>query len=119
MLEAEHRLQASFGASLLEQNARVVLRNAINGPFELDPSEYSFWKLQFKLKWEEGYYNPDKLKPFADKLIWAFTELDYKEPEKEAQLLLQIIDSIFISILRDGKGKQELFQQFLLNKYQV
>jgi len=87
---------------------------AANNKMEID-----FWKLQFKLKWEVEYNNPHKMKPIIDKLTWAFSELGYEDPEKEAALLNQIIDSISIGILRDGNEPQGQFKLFLLEKYKV
>ena len=59
------------------------------------------------------------MKPLMDKLIWAFTERGAEEPEKEAQLLNQILESLSIGILRDGLHTQEPLKPFLLKKYKV
>lgn len=119
MEDVEVRISRLFGPILFEEAPRKVIRKTILLPFKVDPAEYDYWKLQFKLKWEQEYNNPEKMKPLIDKLTWAFTELGRKEPEKEALLLNQIIDSISIGILRDGLESQAPFKDFLLDKYQV
>ena len=117
--DAEIRISRIFAPIIFEENPKLVIRNAISIPFTVDQSESDFWKLQFKLKWEEGYNNPNKMKPLIDKLAWAFSEMGYEEPENEARLLNQIVESISIGILRDGIKPQEGFRSFLLDKYKV
>lgn len=119
---AQQRLNEVFAHILFENDPKEVLRKTISLPYQVahkNKSEVNFWKLQFKLKWEVEYNNPNKMKPVIDKLIWAFSELNYEDPEKEAVLLNQIIDSISISILRDGMEPQEPFKLFLLEKYKL
>jgi len=106
--------------NILEQNeAKSVIRKTIELPFSINKTEYDFWKLQFKLKWEEEYNNPQKMKPLVDKLTWAFAELNYENPPLEAQLLSQILDAISIEILKGNFNNQNQFKQFLINKYAV
>ena len=71
------------------------------------------------MKWEQEYYNPEKMKPLVDKLAWAFKELNYEQPNLEAKLLEQTIESISTGILRDGKEIQMPFKNFLLAKYKL
>lgn len=117
--DAEQRLQKLWVDVLLEEDPELVIRKAIELPFKVDQAEYGFWKLQFKLKWEEAYYRPEKTKPFVDRLTWAFRALRYEQPELEARFLEQAIDAIGTSILRDGKEIQGPYRDFLLKKYGV
>lgn len=119
MEDVESRIAQLLAPIIFEKDPKKVIRKIIILPFSIDRSEYDYWKLQFKLKWEQEYNNPNKMKPLIDKLTWAFAELGRKEPEKEAVLLNQIIDSISIGILRDGLESQLSFKDFLLDKYQV
>ena len=117
--DAETRMGELLAPVIFESDPKMVIRKIITLPFSIDQSEYDFWKLQFKIKWEEEYNNPNKMKPLIDKLAWAFSELGYEGPEEEALLLNQIIDSISISILRDVIEPTASFQSFLLEKYNV
>lgn len=119
MEDVEARIGQLLAPVIFEEEPKKVIRKIIELPFSIDPSEYDYWRLQFKLKWEQEYNNPNKMKPLIDKLAWAFAELGYEEPEKEAVLLNQVIDSISTEILRDGKALQEAFKAFLLKKYEV
>ena len=119
MSDAQDRLSQVFAPVLFETDPKEVIRKAIRLPFTVDKGDHTFWKLQFKLKWEKEYNNPLKMKPILDKYTWAFTELGYDDPENEASLLNHLLDAIPISILRDGMEPQEGFCSFLLDKYRV
>ncbi len=116
--DAEVRLNQVFAHVVFETDPKKVIRKAIELPFSVDKADYDYWKLQFKLKWEQGYNNPNKMKPLIDKLAWAFTETGYEEPENEAILLQQILDAISIAVLRDEIDQSGL-KTFLLKKYKV
>ena len=119
MEDVEDRVSRLFAPAVFEDDPRKVIRKIIVLPFSIDQSEYDYWRLQFKLKWEQEYNNPQKMKPVVDKLAWAFSELGYQEPEKEANLLNLLIDAISTGILRDGLESQLPIKDFLLAKYKV
>lgn len=117
--EAEERIGQLFAPIIFEDDPKEVIRKTILLPFNIDQSEYNFWKLQFKLKWEEEYNNPNKMKPVIDKLSWAFGELGFEDPANEALLLNQLLDAIGTGILRDGYKSQTGLKDLLLSKYGV
>lgn len=117
--EAEKKLNEVFAQIIFQSDPKEVIRMTIQQPFEIEESEHDFWRLQYKLKWEEEYYRPEKMKPLHDKLTSAFEELNYTEPENEASLLVQVLDTIAVGVLRDGKENQGQFKDFLLKKYGV
>ena len=119
METAEEKAGLLFANILQQNDAKSVIRKTIELPFSIKKTEYDFWKLQFKLKWEEEYNNPKKMKPLVDKLTWAFSELNYEKPILEAQLLNQILDAISTEILKGNFNNQNQFKQFLINKYSV
>jgi AcrR family transcriptional regulator len=119
MEDADKKLNALLADLIFETIPRQVIRKRIELPFLVEKADYAYWKLQFKLKWDGEYYNPEKMKPVLDKLSWAFAELNFKEPENEARLLEQIMDSISGGILREGKESQYPLKVFLLEKYDL
>lgn len=120
MKDAEARLGLLFGPIIFEEDPKEVLRKTIALPFsQVDESQLNYWRLQFKLKWIPEFNNPEKLKPIIDKLTWAFTELEYEDPQREAYFLNQIVDSISLVALRDGRSTQEGFQELLWSKYDL
>ena len=117
---------------LAEENLHLVLKpvmecnlpkKAINMLidllFEIDESEYNFWRLQFKLKWDTNYYNPNRMKPLVNKMTWCLTQLEYENPQIEAKFLVDIFDTVATNILRDGRESQLPYRQFLKSKYNL
>ncbi len=119
MASAEEKAAALFINILQQDIAESVIKKTIELPFSIKKSEYNYWKLQFKLKWEQEYNNPKKMQPLIYKLTWAFSELNYKNPELEAQLMSQILDAISTEILKGNFNNANQFKQFLSNKYSV
>jgi AcrR family transcriptional regulator len=117
--DAESRIAEIMMPILTETDAKTVLRKTIELPFGVKESEYDFWRLQFKLKWEVAYNNPQKMQPLLDKLSWAFEVLAYENPDLEAILLNQIIESISSEILKGNLKEQEKYKSFLLLKYKL
>ena len=114
--QVEGKLSKGFSHIIFETNPEETLRKTIESPFLIPDADYDFWRLQFKLKWESDYYHPEKMKPIVDKLAWAFKELNYETPEMEAKFLEQIIETIAVTILRQGKESQLGYKDFLLKK---
>ncbi len=115
--QATERISVLLVPILAEENPQKAVQKTIELPFSIDKNEYPFWKLQFKLKWENDYENNEKMQPLLAHLTWAFTTLGYPEPAKEATVLNHIIESISIGILRDGVHSQESLKKFLIEKY--
>lgn len=119
MADAEARIREFYSPIIFEEDPKRVIRRMIELPFEISHEGLDFWKLQFKLKWEAEYNNPEKIKPLLDKLTWAFEKRGYESPEQEAEMLNQILEILSISLLRDGKVLDPSYRDFLLKKYKV
>jgi AcrR family transcriptional regulator len=117
--EAESRLQILFKDIFSETNPKEKIRKTIELPFHVPESEYDFWKLQFKLKWEKEYFHENKMKPVIDMLTNAFEALGFENPGHEARLLNQIIDSISVEILKGQLTNKMEYMNFLLRKYKI
>mgnify|MGYP000159157975 CR=1 FL=1 len=119
MDSAEQQITILFTPILIETQANLVIKKTIELPFSIKKTQYNFWKLQFKLKWEDEYNIPQKMQPLIEKLTWAFTELNYKTPKLEAQLLSQILDAISTEILKGNLDNHVELEGFLKVKYKV
>ena len=119
MHEAEVRLEKLLIPVIMESDPKTVIRKTVDLPFTVGIEQFDFWKLQFKLKWEKDYQMPDKMKPLTDKLTMAFSQLNFPNPEEEALLLNQIVESISVEILRDNRKSQEKLRELLLVKYNL
>jgi AcrR family transcriptional regulator len=117
MKDAEHRINQVFGAVLFASDPKTVILSVIERVFDVEQSEYDFWRLQYMLKWEAEYNNPDKMKPLIDKLEWAFESLGYDKPRMEAEFLLVCLDGIVLKVLRDRDPGFLNYKELILNKY--
>ncbi len=114
---ADEKISVMIEPILDQQKAKQVIEMALNLPFEVDQSQYDFWRLQFKLKWEPSYEKPAILERLLEKFIWAFEELNAPTPKLEAELLYQLIDTVAIGLLRNEIPNVEGYRTFLLHKY--
>ncbi len=117
--EGERRIKALFVDIVMEPDPNEVIRKTITMTSKIDVSDYDFWKLQFKLKWELEVSGDEKMEPLKMALTNAFQKLNYKSPKLEAQLLILFIDGIGSAVLKGSSLNAEKMIQFLLTKYNL
>ncbi len=115
----EQRLRDLYADIVLATNPKEVIRKALEMPFLVEESDYEFWNLQFKLKWELPGYDPSKMEPLQVALTNAFRKLDYTFPKLEAEFLIHALDGIGSALLKGGISDKSTLKEFLLDKYQV
>ncbi len=115
----EEKASRLFATILNQTDSKEVIRKTIELPFCIHKSEYDYWRLQFKLKWEKEYNNSKKIMPLVEKLTWAFSMLKYEKPNLEAQHLIYIFESISIELLKGNLDNQNIYKEFLKYKYTV
>ena len=74
--EGERRLKALFADIVMETNPNEVIRKTITMTDHIEPSDYDFWKLQFKLKWELEVSGDEKMEPLKMALTSACSSPD-------------------------------------------
>ena len=117
--EGERRLKDLFVDIVMETEPASVIRKTIEMTGKIDKSDYDFWKLQFKLKWELEVSGDKKMEPLKMALTNAFDKLNYASPELEAQLLILFIDALGSAVLKGSELNVEEMIQFLLTKYDL
>ena len=117
--EGENRLKTLFVDIVMETDPKEVIRRAIGFTGKIDVSDYDFWKLQFKLKWELEINGDKKMEPLKMALTNAFSKLGYESPELEAQLIILFIDGIGSSVLKGSSLDAHEMISFLLKKYNL
>lgn len=117
--EGEKRLKTVYADVVMESDPKAIIRKAINMPFSIKITEYDFWKLQFKLRWELDMNESELSNPLLKSLEQAFEMLDYSNPKKEAESLLFHMNGITEGILRGTSSNNKELQEFLIAKYQV
>ncbi|MDX1284021.1 MAG: helix-turn-helix domain-containing protein [Draconibacterium sp.] len=117
--EGENRLKMLFVDIVMETEPKEVIRKTITMTEKIDPADYDFWKLQFKLKWEMEISGDKKMEPLRMALTNAFQKLGYESPELEASLLLLFIDGLGSAVLKGSTLNPQEIIQFLLKKYSI
>lgn len=117
MLDTQQKIYDLFSHILEETEPKEILRKTIKLPSTIKKTEYDYWKLQYKLRWEPDYTNNNKFIPLLNKYEEAFRGLNYENPKHEAILFNQILNSIAIDILL--KRFEPTYINFLLTKYQL
>lgn len=115
----EEQLKNLYADIVLESDPQKVIKKALEMPFMVEESEYEFWKLQYKLKWELPSYDPAKMEPLQVALTHAFRKLDYTSPELEAEFLVHFLDGVGSALLKNGVSNKTALKEFLLDKYEV
>lgn len=104
---------------VMESDPKEVIRKTIKMPLQIDKSDYDFWRLQFKLKWELEINSDEKMEPLRMALTNAFKKLDYETPETEAQLMLIFMDGIGSSMLKGSNIDPSEIIELLLKKHNL
>lgn len=117
--EGENRLKTLFVDIVMEPEPKEVIRKTIKLTSRIEVSDYDFWKLQFKLKWELEINGDKKMEPLNMALTNAFRKLNYESPELEAQLLILFIDGMGSAVLKGSKLDANKMIQLLLKKYNL
>ena len=119
LAEGEKKLKTLFVDIVMESEPKQVIRKAIEMTSKIDVSDYDFWKLQFKLKWELEINSDKKMEPIKMALTNAFKKLNYESPEMEAQLLILFVDGMGSAVLKGSSLNPTEMIQFLLTKYEL
>ena len=117
----EEQAKVLFADILMESDPKEVIRKFIEIGINTskDQDAIDFWKLQFKIKWELEIYGEHKTEAIEKTLIDAFTQLRYLQPEKEANLLLTLMDGIATRFMLQKSFDLEGTIEFLKQKYKL
>ncbi len=96
MEEGHERIKILFSDIISENDPQEVINKTFNIAKIIanDAEQSNFWKLQYKLKWETEKYDEVKMEPLQEALTKAFLQLGYIEPEKEAAIILLLLDGL-------------------------
>ncbi len=117
--QGETRIKELFIPILTTEDPKEAIRLTLEMPFSVTESEFEFWKLQFKLKWELEYNNPEKMQPLQQALTTAFQQLGYETPELEAEFIMVFLEGVSTAIIKDNMSDKRKFKEFLVQKYKI
>jgi AcrR family transcriptional regulator len=115
--EGERRFKALIVDIVMDTDPTEVIRKTIEMTSQIDKSNYDFWKLQFKLKWELEVSSDVKMEPLRMALTNAFQKLGCESPELEAGLILLYIEGLGSAVLKGSFINVTEMTQFILKKY--
>ncbi|MCB2219522.1 MAG: TetR/AcrR family transcriptional regulator [Bacteroidetes bacterium] len=117
LAEGDKKLKSLFEDIVLESDPIEVIRKSIILPFSVPESEYEFWRLQYKLKWEIEMDYSHKTEPLTMALALAFVKLNYESPQQEAEFLTLSLDAMGASLIKGSMNNSDKMKSFLLKKY--
>ncbi len=117
----EEQAKLLFADIIIETDPKEVIRKFIEIGLKTKQEKGSidFWKLQFKIKWELEIYGEHKTEAIEQALVKAFTTLRYLQPEKEANLLLTLMDGMATRFMLQKNFDLEGTVEFLKQKYKL
>lgn len=115
--QAENKLKLFFADIVMESEPMEVIRKAIQLPSLVGKSDFNFWKLQFKLKWELEINSDKKMEPLMMALTNAFKKLNYENPEQEALIIILFIEGIASVLLKGANFNPDEITSFYFKKY--
>lgn len=98
------RITDKSRGSFVEENPRRLIENVLDMPLKLVEDERNFWRMQFRLVDEEISlrHHTRYITSVRQKLIEAFNQLGYKEPELESEILLLLVEGLWRHFLTDS-----------------
>lgn len=121
MQDGEQQAAALFQDIITETWPKEIIKKTINLAINMssNPEKSAFWKLQYKLKWELEYKNPEKMAPIHRVLTFAFTAMQYQNPTAEADFLLIYLDGLASRLFLQQGFDVKPQKEFLFRKYQL
>ncbi|MBR9922964.1 MAG: helix-turn-helix transcriptional regulator [Bacteroidetes bacterium] len=110
---------AYYSTIVLESDPKTAIRKAIELPMSIPREELNYWRLIYRLKWQQFNYGAEMAEPLRSALIIAFQELEYSMPEAEADLVLAYIDGMATTVLLHPERNADQIAASMINKYSL
>jgi AcrR family transcriptional regulator len=119
--QGEEKAKMVFADIVMEIDPKEVIRKTLNLSKTMigTAEDISFWKLQYKIKWEVEQYNKQKMEPLEMALSNAFEKLGYEDAAMEAQLLMLQMDGIVTRFFLQKDFAMKPVLDYLRKKYSV
>ena len=119
--KGEEKVKLLLADIVLETEPKEVIKKTIEvfDTANKNQEEVDFWKLQYKIKWEMEFYGEHKMEPLKIALSKAFDQLDFEEPEIEAELFLATVDGLATRFYLQDNYEMEDKLNLLKKKYSI
>lgn len=115
----KEKAQTLFASIQEHQTPEEKLKAILNIPFSIPKSDHPFWKLLYSLKWQADVYDAEMSSQLKELLVLIFSELNYKNPEWEAEFTMMLFDGMATAILlKDFQQKNEILET-IYSKYNL
>lgn len=115
----DNQIKPLFLYILEEEDAKQIIKKALELPFNIRTTEINYWHLHYKSKWELNQNNSRVMEPLEVALTKAFTQLKYKRPQLETELVMHLVGSLIESIVRNEIQNENVMKDFLIQKYHI
>lgn len=111
------RIIALFAKISDKDDPKAILRGIIEIPFSISQEEYNFWRLFYMMKWQNNDCIDSLFEPTNELLIKVFRELNYNNPESEAETIKMLIDGIATNLLLRRQENPQNLLKSIFEKY--
>jgi len=117
--EGEEKAKLLFADVVLETDPKLVIDKTLNIGLDMIDNQgaASFWKLQYKIKWETEQYGEHKMEPLEMALTNAFEKLGVENPKMEAKFFLLVLDGLATRFYLSDHYKVDEVIAFIKSKY--
>lgn len=120
IMEMGKEKSLSIFESIVEiKNPKERLKAILAIPFSIEKSEHSFWKLLYQLKWQAETYDETMTLKLKEIITNTFQELNFEDPELEAELALILFDGMAASVLLKNFQNTQEIQTIVNKKYNL
>lgn len=121
MQDGKQQAAVLFNSIISENDPIELLKKTIYLALDMSANKEkaAYWKLQYKLKWELGHTNPEKMEPIKRALTNAFEQLDYTFPSNEADFLLIYLDGLAAKLFLEEAFDVSPQLVYLHHKYKL
>jgi AcrR family transcriptional regulator len=119
MEKGRKRIIAQFAIHSEKEDPKAIIRGIIEIPFNIGREEYDFWRVFYMVKWQNIGFNDSLFESNIEMLVKAFKELNYDNPEIEAEVVMLLIDGIATNLLLRKPEDPQSLLQIIFNKYRL
>ena len=101
------------------EHPKVVLKQILSVPFQLNQEEKTFWRLLLCLQWADPQTCQSVFAPLKNRIEKSFKILDREDPKIEAESFLLFFKAIISCILLETSHNAFGMVNTILNKFDV
>lgn len=113
------QIEDRFETVLQSEHPKVVLKQILSVPFQLNQEEKTFWRLLLCLQWADPQTCQSVFAPLKNRIEKSFKILDREDPKIEAESFLLFFKAIISCILLETSHNAFGMVNTILNKFDV